>query len=331
MSGAVGFDRYGSSVTLSASRIQNYASQGSLSGTLVLQLWATSSPYYGQSILNGYKLAEANLGTLSGGYYLSNINRSVAFYEPPRGYYNTVLVLGEWNGYQYLTVDWCNLIGIKNFGGMPPYTPVPAPPALDLIDEYVGTWEGSQTLQINGSSYETTATSTISRYQNAGFYSKAYVRTPGQLVGEAEAWQYDNGTMYGVVKSQDSVIATLTGTWYISERSIISNVSVVAGNTSYTQYINHSFPDGETMISSSSTSTGGSISGTAKKVLIPPKQTVAPPPAPGGAGGPAQVQKSKKGAKGKSSAKKSSGAASKKSAAPKSSGGKKSGGKKKKK
>jgi hypothetical protein len=341
MSGTVGYDRYGGTVTLSASRIQNYASQGSLSGTLVLQLWATSMPYYGQGVLNGYKLAEANLGTLWGGYYLSNINRTVAFFEPPRGYYNTVLVLGEWNGYQYLTVDWCNLIGIKNFGGMPAYTPVPAPPALDLIDEYVGTWEGSQTLQFNGTSYETTATSTISRYQNAGLYSKAYVRTPGQLIGEAETWQYDNGTMYGVVKSQGSeVIATVTGTWYISGRSIISNVSVVAGNTSYTQYINHSFPDSETMISSSSTSTGGSISGTAKKVLIPPTPTVAPPSAPNGGGAPAQVQKPKKGGKSssakkssggstKSSAKKSNGGSSKKSSASKSSGGKKSTGKKK--
>jgi hypothetical protein len=102
MSGAVGFDRYGSTVTLSASRIENYGAIGSSSGTLVLQLWATSAPYYGQSILNGYKLAEANLGTLWGGYYFSNINRSVAFFEPPRGYYNVVLVLGEWNGYQYL-------------------------------------------------------------------------------------------------------------------------------------------------------------------------------------------------------------------------------------
>ncbi len=84
------------------------------------------------------------MGTLWGGYFLSNIDRNVAFFEPPRGYYNVVLVLGEWNGYQYLTVDWCNFTGIENFGGLPPYTPASAPPAIDLIDEYVGTWEGTQ-------------------------------------------------------------------------------------------------------------------------------------------------------------------------------------------
>jgi hypothetical protein len=66
MSGTVGYDRYGGTVTLSASRIENYGAIGSSSGTLVLQLWATSMPYYGQSILNGYKLAEANLGILWG-------------------------------------------------------------------------------------------------------------------------------------------------------------------------------------------------------------------------------------------------------------------------
>ena len=345
MSGAVGFDRYGSSVTLSASRIQNYASQGSLSGTLVLQLWATSMPYYGQGVLNGYKLAEANLGTLWGGYYLSNINRTVAFYEPPQGYYNTVLVVGEWDGSRYLIVDWCNFTGIENFGGLPPYTPASAPPAIDLIDEYVGTWEGTQSFVFNGTSYEMTSTSIISRYQNTGFYSKTYVRTPGQLVAEGETWQYDNGTMYGEVRSEGALVGTLTGTWYVSGRSIISTVSAVAGNTPYTQYVNNSFTDSETMISTTSTSYGATGSGTSKKVLAAPTPTstpFVPSPAPNSAGdgaaaasggGGGKVQQPKKGAKGKSpaKAKKSSGSASKKSAASKSSGGKKSGGKKKKK
>ena len=302
MSGAVGFDRYGSSVTLSASRIQNYASQGSLSGTLVLQLWATSMPYYGQGVLNGYKLAEANLGTLWGGYYLSNINRTVAFYEPPQGYYNTVLVVGEWDGSRYLIVDWCNFTGIENFGGLPPYTSPPAPPALDLIDEYVGTWEGTQTFQFNGTSYEFTGTSVISRYENRGFYSKAVIRTPGQLPAEGETWQFDNGTMYGIVKSGGAVIGTITGTWYVTGRSIISTVSAVAGNTPYTQYVNNSFTDSETMISTSTTSYGANASGILKKVSTFSSPTSAPnPPNMGGApvspasGG--QVQSPKKGKK----------------------------------
>lgn len=140
MSGAVGFDRYGSTVTLSASRIDNYEADGSSSGTLVLQLWATNMPYYGQSILSGYKLAEADLGVIWGGYYLSNINRTIIFYEPATGYYNMVLAVAEWDGSKYITVDWCNFTEVESFGGLPPYTPPPAPPSLDLIDEYVGIW-----------------------------------------------------------------------------------------------------------------------------------------------------------------------------------------------
>jgi hypothetical protein len=342
MSGTVRFDRSGSWVSLSAGRIENYGLQGSMSGTLVLQLWATSAPYYGQSILTGYKLAEANLGTLWGGYYLSDINRTVVFNEPPQGYYTAVLVVGEWDGSKFITVDWFNFAGVQNFGGLPPYTPPPVPPALDLIDEYVGIWEGTQTLQLNGTSYESTGTSVISRYENRGFYSKAVVRMPGQLLAEAEAWQFDNGTMYGVVKSGGAVIGTITGTWFVIGRSIISNVSAVAGNTSYTQYINHSFTDSETMLSSGATSYGATSSGILKKVSKLPFSSLAPSPPSiavtpvssggggGGGGGPAQVQKSKKGGK-SSSVKKSGGGSSKKASASKSSGGKKSGGKKAKK
>jgi hypothetical protein len=80
MYGNVGFDRLGGYVTLSAARIQNMRPLGNTSGTLALQLWATSMPYYGQSMLYGHKLAEANLGTLRGGYYLSNINQTVVFF-----------------------------------------------------------------------------------------------------------------------------------------------------------------------------------------------------------------------------------------------------------
>lgn len=321
MSGTIGYERLGKSVTLSASRIDNFGVSGSISGTLALQLWGTNAPYYGGT-LGGYKLAEINLGRLFGGNYFGNISQMVNFSEPPTGYYNVTLVLAEWNGYEYLVVDWFNFTNIQNFGGLPPYTPPPAPPALDLIDEYVGIWEGTQTLQLNGTSYESTGTSVISRYENRGFYSKAVVRMPGQVLAEAEAWQFDNGTMYGIVKSGGVVIGTITGTWYVTGRSIISNVSAVAGNTRYTQYINNSFPDSETILSSSTTSYGATASGMLKKVPAlslpglapnPPTITVAPfSPASGG-----QVQTPKKGAKGKSPAKAKKSGSKKKPAAKK--------------
>ena len=58
MYGNVGFDRVGGYVTLSVARIQNMRPLGNTSGPLALQLWATSMPYYGQSMLYGHKLAE---------------------------------------------------------------------------------------------------------------------------------------------------------------------------------------------------------------------------------------------------------------------------------
>ena len=332
MYGNVGFDRVGGYVTLSAARIQNMRPLGNTSGTLALQLWATSMPYYGQSMLYGHKLAEANLGTLRGGYYLSNINQTVVFFEPPVGYYNLVLVVGEWNGSEYLISDWSNFTEVKNFAGLPPYTPVITPKPLNIIDEYVGTWEGTQNFVYNGTSYETTSTSVIMRFQNAGFYSKAIARTPGNVVAEGETWQFDNGSMYGILKSQGVVIATITGSWYINGRSIISNISAIAGSLAYTQFVNAYFPDNETANSSTTTSYGAVGSGVAKKISTatllaltapqPPTIAVAPVSSPSGG----QVQKSKKG--GKSSVKKSTGSASKKSAASKPAGSKKSGGKK---
>jgi hypothetical protein len=117
MSGTIDFNRNGDSVTLSAETISNYRSQESTSGDLVLQLWATKVPYYGQAPLsespwNGIKLAQAPLGTLAGNASRSNVQESVAFTEPPAGYYNVVLVLGELNGSDYRILDWFNFTQI---------------------------------------------------------------------------------------------------------------------------------------------------------------------------------------------------------------------------
>ena len=181
------------------------------------------------------------------------------------------------------------------------------------------------------------------RFQNAGFYSKAIVRTPGNVVAEGETWQFDNGSMYGVVKSEGVVIATITGSWYINGRSIISNISAVAGSFAYTQFVNAYFPNSETVNFSTTTSYGAVGSGVAKKISTatpltmtapqPPAQTstlAAAPPSNGGGASDPPVAKSAKG-KGKSSSAKKAGGGSKKSSTFKSSGGKKSGGKKKKK
>lgn len=114
MSGAISYSRLGSSINLSVGRIENFRSPTSISGTLALQLWATSGPYAG-GVLTGYKLAEARLDELQGGYFFSNVSRNTAFAAPVDGTYQVVLVLGEWSTFSYMIVDWHNFTPLATF------------------------------------------------------------------------------------------------------------------------------------------------------------------------------------------------------------------------
>ena len=118
MYGSFSFVRSGSSVTLQVEYVENYDSAFSVSGTLALQLWATTSPF-GGGTLTGYKLAETSLGTLQGSYFLHNISRTVSFTEPPAGTYNIVFVIAEWNGLSFVTDDWANFAQRQTFGSQP--------------------------------------------------------------------------------------------------------------------------------------------------------------------------------------------------------------------
>jgi hypothetical protein len=112
MSGSVSFSHQKSAVGIAVQKITNYRPIGSVSGSLVLQLWATPAPYYGGA-LYGYKMAEIGIGRLNGGYYFSNVSVGGTFYYPPRGTYYTILTLGEWNGSSYSTVDWMTFTPLK--------------------------------------------------------------------------------------------------------------------------------------------------------------------------------------------------------------------------
>jgi hypothetical protein len=105
----------GSTATLNVGRIYNYRSSGTVSGPLALQLWATASEYI-SGTLSGYKLVEIPIGTSLGGYYYNNISSSGTLTAPPNGNYNMVMVLAEWNGSAYVTVDWGNFSNRTSFG-----------------------------------------------------------------------------------------------------------------------------------------------------------------------------------------------------------------------
>jgi hypothetical protein len=337
MSGTIDFKHNENSVTLSTETIRNYRSPESTSGELVLQLWAAKLPYCGQAPLsespwNGIKLAQAPLGTLGGNSSRSNVNESVAFTEPPAGYYNLVFVLGEWNQSDYRILDWFNFTQIEAFGGLPPFTPPATSAPKTLIDEYIGTWEEVQSVTINGTTSETAVTTVIERFQENGFISKAYIRKPGDLPIELQTWHYENGAFYGSTSSNGTVIEDSMGEWGISDRSIVSNRF-----TAYIQTANATLlEEGQEVESSLSASDGSAGTGRGQKIMgltVTPTPTPSAPSvsspgtlasAPSGGEQPAPVRKGKgakktsvsKSAKAKSNsaggAKKSSGKSAKK-------------------
>ena len=337
MSGTINFNRNENSVTLSAETIRNHRSQESISGDLVLQLWATKVPYYGQarfseSPLNGIKLAQASLGTLAGNGSRSNVNEPVAFTEPPAGYYNLVLVLGEWNQSDYRILDWFNFTQIEAFGGLPPFVPPATSAPKNLIAEYIGTWEEIQSVTLNGTTSATAVTTVIEMLQENGFVSKAYIRKPGSPIVETQTWHYENGVFYGTTGSNGTFIEDSTGEWGVSDRSIISTKFA-----SYIQTANITLlEEGQGIESSLSTSDGSAGTGHGEKIMA---LAAAPTPSPtpiNSPGSPALAPsnsaqaaptKKGKGAK-KSSASKSANAKSKSKSG---SAGKKSGAKKPKK
>jgi hypothetical protein len=121
MSGTFYYSAVGNVVTYGVDRITNYRPYYTTSGTLAIQGWATSAPYFGGSTLVGYKLVESPIGTLQGGYYFANVIRTQTLTSlPPPGYYYIVFVLAEWNGSQYVTVDYGNFPAIQPIGVIAP-------------------------------------------------------------------------------------------------------------------------------------------------------------------------------------------------------------------
>ena len=121
MSGTFAYSAQGNLVAFGVDRIENFRSIFTTSGTLAIQLWATNSPYNGVGTLFGYKGAEVSIGTLQGGFFFSNVARvaTIPSSSPP-GVYNIVFVLAEWNGFEYVTVDYGNFPSRQAIGIVAP-------------------------------------------------------------------------------------------------------------------------------------------------------------------------------------------------------------------
>jgi DNA uptake protein ComE-like DNA-binding protein len=93
LAGPVGYQVHGDQVVLQASEIVNPRIMGNSSGSLALELWAF--PESGAAP-EGLRLAAAEIGCVSGQYWLPSVERRVAFSAPPAGRYRMAMLLCEW-------------------------------------------------------------------------------------------------------------------------------------------------------------------------------------------------------------------------------------------
>jgi hypothetical protein len=107
--GNLSFNRVGSSVTLSAEGIYNNSSTRN-SGTLRLELWATTTQPGRAAGFTGYRLAVGpTLSRLTTQTHYSNVVQTTTFLEPPSGTYWIVMVLGEFDSANCFGNDsYCN-------------------------------------------------------------------------------------------------------------------------------------------------------------------------------------------------------------------------------
>lgn len=108
LEGIKSYRQDGSQLRINVEKISNYRDLGTVSGSLRMTLWATSTKYGGGTIV-GYKLGEVDLGQLNGGYYWSNVSElTTVLTVPPSGDYYVTLTLGEWDGISYKIVHYAN-------------------------------------------------------------------------------------------------------------------------------------------------------------------------------------------------------------------------------
>ena len=97
LNGNSGYSRHGDTVSLFADSIDNANDADVSSDNLALQLWACQTPYNGGN-LEGWKLAEFQLGPLQANHQLASIKSDLQANFPESGDYAIAMVIAEWDG-----------------------------------------------------------------------------------------------------------------------------------------------------------------------------------------------------------------------------------------
>jgi hypothetical protein len=101
-------------VELAADQILNERASGR-SGVLRFRLWATSTPYEGVGVLQGYPMATKRVGRVNAGFYLPDFSRVTFFRPPPSGTYSVTMTLEELVRGRWEIVDFVTFAGESIF------------------------------------------------------------------------------------------------------------------------------------------------------------------------------------------------------------------------
>jgi len=162
-------------------------------------------------------------------------------------------------------------------------TPGNSSPALQFLDEIIGTWKGRQTIYLNGTKVIANLTSVNQRHGQRGLYITNRIEIEGQPPVEGYQYLYDNGQTQGgfLPGTQPGVDFSFSGTWSSQNRSITQTISANFNGEKYTQQTQSIIVDKNTLNVFSTTSDGARVLGTSLKDSGPtPSPSPSPSPSP---------------------------------------------------
>ncbi|WP_341646458.1 ComEA family DNA-binding protein [Thauera sp. SDU_THAU2] len=121
--GSVGYTLAEDHTAIHADSISNPRTYGSLSGSLILELWALSEPYRGGAF-SGILVGSTEQGCIAGQYATGAIDAELPACTLPAGRWHLTLMLREWTASGHVTRDY------RTFS-LPVDGPLPAPAATE--------------------------------------------------------------------------------------------------------------------------------------------------------------------------------------------------------
>jgi hypothetical protein len=134
----------------------------------------------------------------------------------------------------------------------------------DIVADMIGSWVSEQTLYDKGLKVSATGSAKTVRYGSKGLQTTSTVRVNG-ATATSVGWLHDSGTFLGYVKQGANTIAVMDGTWRVSGKALVTNVTVHALKGDYTQNASTVKLQTGELQSDSTTSTGLTLKGISRR------------------------------------------------------------------